>query len=77
MKTVQILGGGCAKCDTLTNETKKAAENLGIEIDLQKVQDYSEIMKFGVMSTPALVLDGKVVFQGQVKKAADIEKLLA
>jgi small redox-active disulfide protein 2 len=76
MKKVQILGGGCSKCNVLSQETQKAAAELGIEIQLEKVQDFTEIMKFGVMTTPALVVDGEVQFQGQVKKAKDIQEYL-
>ncbi|QEN03476.1 thioredoxin family protein [Thiospirochaeta perfilievii] len=73
---VQILGSGCKKCNTLTAETIKAAKNLGVDIDLEKVTDYGEISSFGVMSTPALVIDGDVKFSGEVKKAKKIEEYI-
>lgn len=76
MLEVKILGSGCKKCNTLTEETKKAAENLGIEINLEKVSDYSEISSYGVMSTPALVVNGEVKFSGEVKKSKEIEEFL-
>ncbi|MGM0444253.1 MAG: thioredoxin family protein [Fibrobacterota bacterium] len=76
MKKVQVLGSGCKKCKTLAKEVQKAADNLGMEIDLEKVEDFAEIMKFNVMSTPALVVDGNVLFSGQVKKAKDLEAYL-
>ncbi len=76
MLKVQILGSGCKKCYTLTEETKKAAKNLGIEIDLEKVSDFDKISEFGVMSTPALVVNGEVKFSGEVKKAKKIEEFL-
>ncbi len=76
MKNIKILGGGCAKCKTLAKEVQKATDSLGIEIELEKVEDFSEIMKFGVMTTPALVIDGNVKFSGKVLKAKELEKYL-
>jgi len=76
MKKVQILGSGCTKCNQLVEETKKAAASLGIEIELEKVTDFTEIMKFGVTSTPAFVVDGKVIFSGKTMKAKELEKIL-
>ena len=76
MKIVKILGSGCAKCEKLAKETKKAAENLGIEIELVKVQDYEDIQSYGVMSTPALVVDEELKFSGKVLKSKEIEQYL-
>lgn len=76
MLKVEILGSGCKKCKMLAEETAKAASNLGIEIELIKVTDFTEIAKFGVMSTPGLVVNGDVKFSGEVKKAAAIEEYL-
>jgi len=76
MKKVQVLGGGCSKCKILTEEVSKAAKALGVDIDLEKVEDFTEIMKFGVMTTPALVVDGDVKFFGKVLKAKDLESYL-
>ena len=76
MKIVKILGSGCAKCEKLAKETKKAAENLGIEIDMIKVQDYEEIQSYGVMSTPALVVNEELKFSGKVLKSKEIEQYL-
>lgn len=72
MKKVLILGGGCKKCKNLAEETKKAADSLGMQIDIEKVEDFAEITKFGVMTTPALVIDGDVKFSGKVLKAKDL-----
>lgn len=69
MKKVLILGTGCKKCKMLFEETQKAAELLEEEISVEKVEDLSEIMKFSVMTTPALVVDGEVQFSGKVLKA--------
>ncbi len=76
MKKIQILGTGCAKCQKLADNAKQAAENLGLEYDMEKVTDINQIMAFGVMTTPGLVVDGKVLFAGKVPKPADIEKLI-
>lgn len=76
MKKVQILGGGCKKCKILGEETQKAADELGIEIELCKVEDFSEIMKFGVMTTPALVIDGDLKFSGKVLKSKNLKSYL-
>lgn len=76
MKKVQVLGSGCDKCKTLAQEIAKAAETLGVEIELTKVEDFHEIMKFGVMTTPALVIDGEVQFSGKVQKAKKLEQYL-
>lgn len=76
MVKVEILGSGCKKCKTLAEETKKAAKNLGVDIELIKVTDFAEIAKFGIMSTPGLVVNGEVKFSGEVKKAGAIEEYL-
>jgi small redox-active disulfide protein 2 len=77
MKTLQILGTGCPKCKKLAENTEAAAKELGIEYDLVKITDINAIMGFGVMMTPALVVDGKVKVVGKVPDVADIKKLLA
>ena len=77
MKTLQILGPGCAKCNALTEATKKAADELGLEYEVGKVTDLRQIMSFGVMTTPALVVDGMVKVSGKVPSVDDIKKILA
>ncbi|MDY0191797.1 MAG: thioredoxin family protein [Desulfuromonas sp.] len=77
MKKLQILGTGCAKCQKLADATKQAADKLGIEYEIEKVSDINQIMAFGVMSTPALAVDGQVVTVGKIPSAADLEKMLA
>jgi small redox-active disulfide protein 2 len=57
---IQVLGPGCAKRKTLAANAAQAVRELGLDVEVEKVEDVREIMKFGVMSTPALVLDGKV-----------------
>ncbi|WFA08379.1 thioredoxin family protein [Tissierella sp. Yu-01] len=73
---IKILGSGCGSCVKLMENTKEALKELGIEADLEKVEDFRDIMKYGVMSTPALVIDEKVVSAGKVLKTKDIVKLL-
>jgi small redox-active disulfide protein 2 len=76
MKKIQILGTGCAKCKSLTDNAEEAVKSLGIEASVEKVTDIKEIMNFGVMSTPALAVDGKVLSIGKLLNAEEIKKLL-
>jgi small redox-active disulfide protein 2 len=73
---IEVLGTGCAKCKTLFENTKKALEESGKSAELVKVEDIPSIMKYGVMSTPALVIDGQVKFSGKVASAAEIKAML-
>jgi len=77
MKKIQILGTGCAKCQKLADNTKQAADTLGLEYDMEKVTDINQIMGFGVMTTPGLVVDGQVLVAGKVPSPADLEKMLS
>jgi len=77
MKTLQILGPGCMKCKKLAENTEAAAKELGIQYDLVKVSDINAIMGFGVMMTPALVVDGQVKVAGKVPDVAELKKLLS
>ncbi len=74
---LQILGTGCAKCKALTTATEQAAQTLGLQYELEKVTDLNQIMSFGVMMTPALVVDGKVKVSGKVPSVDEVKKLLA
>ena len=74
---VQILGTGCAKCKTLAEHAEKAAKELGLDCTIEKVSDLKEIMKFGVMITPALVVDGKVKVAGKVPTSEEIKSMLS
>ena len=76
MKKLQILGTGCAKCQSLTHNAETAAKALGIPYELEKITELPAIMKFGVMSTPALVIDGVVKSQGRLLTADQIKVLL-
>jgi small redox-active disulfide protein 2 len=72
----QVLGTGCAKCVQLTNLTTKVADELGLHYDLEKVTDFLQFADFGVMVTPALVVDGKVVAAGRVPSVDEMRRLL-
>lgn len=73
---IQILGTGCAKCKTLTENTERAVRELGMEADIVKVTEIKEIMQFNVLMTPGLVIDGQVKAAGRVVSSDDIKKLL-
>jgi len=76
MKKIQILGTGCPKCKKLAENAEAAAKELGIEFEIEKVTDINEIMKFGVMVTPALAVDGEVKVVGKVLSQDEIKKIL-
>ncbi len=76
MKKIQILGTGCPKCKLLFANVETAVKSAGIEAQLEKVDKIVDIMKFGVMSTPALVVDGAVKSAGKVLSPEDIRKHL-
>ena len=76
MKRLQILGTGCPKCRALAANVEAAAKDLGIDYQIEKVTDVTEITKFGVMLTPALAVDGEVKVVGKVPSAEGIKALL-
>lgn len=76
MKKIQILGSGCAKCRALTGVTEQAAKDLSLEYELEKVADVKRYADFGVMLTPALVVDGEVKLSGRVPSLEEARKLL-
>lgn len=73
---IKILGSGCKKCLKLADNTKSALEEMGIEAEIIKVEDFKEIMAYGVMSTPGLVIDEEVVSVGKTLNTKDIVKLV-
>ncbi len=73
---LQILGTGCAKCNALTMAAEKAAQALGVSYELEKISDLKQIMAFGVMMTPALVVDGKVKVSGKVPSVEEVKTML-
>ena len=77
MKKIQILGTGCPKCKQLAENAEAAAKELGIEYELEKVTQINDIMKMGVMVTPALAIDGEVKVAGKVASPDDIKAMLA
>lgn len=77
MKNVKILGSGCKRCIATAEMASTEAKKLGVEIQLEKVTDYADIAKFGIASTPGVVIDGKVVHAGGLPKPEDMAKWLA
>ena len=74
---IEILGTGCPKCNLLEATAKKVADKLGIQYEMVHVKDISKIASYGVMMTPALAIDGRVVVTGKVPSEAEITTLLA
>lgn len=74
---IKVLGPGCTNCKNLERVTREAIDDLGIDATIEKVEDYPTIVGYGVMSTPALVVDEKVVVSGRVPKVAEVRELLA
>lgn len=73
---IKVLGTGCAKCKALEKATIQAVEESGIDATVTKVEDFLEIMKLGVMTTPALVVDGNILFKGRVPSVAEIKEMI-
>ncbi len=76
MRKIQILGTGCPKCKTLMANAEAAVRAAGVEATVEKVDKIGDIMRFGVMMTPALVVDGVVKSVGKVLSAEEIKKML-
>lgn len=74
---LEILGTGCPKCIKLEELTRKAASELGVEADITKVKDIKAIMNYGVMITPALVVDGEVKVAGKIPSLEEIKKMIS
>lgn len=77
MKKIQILGTGCPKCKKLLEESEKAAKQLNLQYEIEKVTDIDKILAYGIMSTPALVVDGVVKVAGRVPNIEDLKKMLS
>ena len=73
---IKVLGPGCNNCKNLEKATREAVANLGLDATIEKVEDYGQIASYGVMSTPALVVDEVVVVSGRVPRASEIQALL-
>lgn len=77
MKDVKVLGPGCKRCEATADMLRAEAAKLGLEIALEKITDYGKIAGYGVVSTPGIVIDGKLVHAGGLPKAEDVAKWLA
>jgi len=77
MTKIQILGTGCPKCKKLYETSQQAVKELGIDAEVTKIEDINEILKFGVMMTPALVVDGEVKAVGRVPRPEELRSLIA
>ena len=73
---IKILGTGCSKCNTLEKITKKVVEEIGIEANIEKVEDILEIMDYGIMRTPGLVVDGEVKINGRLPSEKELKAIL-
>ena len=76
MVTLQVLGMGCQKCKVLADRAEQAARELGLDYQLEKITDIEQIARFGIMSTPALAVDGQVRLQGHVATVHALKDLL-
>jgi len=74
---IKILGTGCPKCKTLEKATREVVEKAGIQATITKVEDIMKIMEYGIMHTPGLVVDGKVIFSGRVPSNKELTDLLS
>ena len=74
---IKVLGSGCAKCKTLEKLTREAIAEVGVVAEIEKVEDMYKILSFGVMSTPALVINQKVVLSGRVPSMTELKELIA
>ena len=77
MKKIQVLGTGCAKCRMLTEHTEQAARELGLAYTLEKVTEINDIVSFGAVATPALVVDGDIKVAGRVPTVEALKRLIA
>lgn len=77
MKEIKVLGPGCMKCVKLYNNTKTAVDELNLECNIEKITDIQKIMEYGVMMSPALVVDGEVKVSGKVPSVEEIKKILS
>lgn len=76
MIRIKVLGGGCSKCEKLLENVKAAVRNTGIEAEVEYITDFAVIAGYGIMSTPALMIDEKIVSMGKVLKTGDVEKVI-
>ena len=74
---IKVLGGGCCRCENLLSAVREAVAEKGIDAEIEYITDMAKIMEYGIMSTPALMVDNKVVSAGRVLKSKEIIKLLS
>lgn len=77
MKKLQVLGPGCPNCKKLAELTEQAAKSLGLEYEIEKIEDIKAIMNFGVMTTPALAVNGQVKVAGKIPSLDEIKKMIS
>lgn len=73
---IKILGTGCANCKTLEKITRQAVDELNLNASIEKVEDIQKIMEYGILRTPGLIIDGKIVLSGQVPKVLKLKEIL-
>jgi len=73
---IKVLGTGCAKCKTLEKATQQAVEELSLAATVEKIEDIQKIMEYGILRTPGLVINGKVVLSGQVPKVSELKEII-
>lgn len=76
IKDIKVLGPGCAKCKSTYAVVEKVVKESGMDVQLTKIDDIEEIMRYNIMSTPAVVIDGKVVLKGKVPSESEVKQLL-
>jgi small redox-active disulfide protein 2 len=77
MRQVKVLGPGCAKCEELLKQTRAAVDEMGLDCDIEKVTDIMAITSYGVMMTPAIVVDGEVKASGRVPSMDELKRMLS
>jgi small redox-active disulfide protein 2 len=77
MKDIKVLGPGCQRCKATEDMVKAEAARLGVDVTVEKITDYAVIAEYGIVSTPGIVIDGKVVHAGGLPKLESLEKWLA
>jgi small redox-active disulfide protein 2 len=77
MSKIQVLGPGCPKCQVLYERTTQAAREIGLECEIEKVSDLQAIVSFGILSTPALVVDGTVKVNGRIPTVPQLKEILS
>lgn len=76
MKTIKVLGSGCTKCKITYNNAVEAAKQLGVEVQIEKVEDIEEILKYNVLTTPVLMIDEQAKIKGRIAEVDEIVELL-